>query len=370
MLKPVHRLNCRPALAACRQLMQRFALWLCEPAVRGADVDRANLRTRMPSSIEADWLWELLGRVSGEQTLLDRARAVADLPGSEKQGLAAWIRAVVDIAQHFSAQPPAALPCRPPNAWTARGSKWTSFRTLMVSFYEIGLKEMGVPYRCDGAPTGTASERVDYEDFVAEFRLRHRLDPHPDAYEVCVLCGGLLNRSHVDHWVSKSEFPILAVCADNLLPSCDDCNEAPNKGQKKVHTDGRFDDWFHPYLRHPNGEIHLQYVRAEFAIKVDSHSPENQRRAETLDELLNLGERWTRKFKAEVHLKEQEVARRKAERAARGLPPLDAASLRSMLLDYRDSLNDQSPDFEVRRVVAYVLLEPARIQALLTPLEP
>ena len=52
MLKPIHRVTCSPALAACQQLMRRFALWLCAPQVSGVSITQANLRSSMGSAIE------------------------------------------------------------------------------------------------------------------------------------------------------------------------------------------------------------------------------------------------------------------------------------------------------------------------------
>jgi hypothetical protein len=48
----------------------------------------------------------------------------------------------------------------------------------------------------------------------------HRLNQHPGAGEVCVLCGGpLFQMPQADHWISKSTVPELSVCADNPPPS-------------------------------------------------------------------------------------------------------------------------------------------------------
>ena len=364
MIKPIRSVDCSPALAACQLLMQRFALWLCDPTVHGTDVTQANLQGQMPSPTEADWLWILLARSNKGQTLLDRARAVANLSGAEKLGLTNWVQAVGSISQHFSPAPPPALPCERPNGWGARGPQWVSFKTLMLAFYDPGLDE-GLPYQCNGSPTDDLNLKVTYESFVREFRQRHRLDPHPHAHEVCVLCGRELRMCAVDHWVGKGAFPLLSVCPDNLLPVCGDCNAAPNKGQKDVHEKGVFDDWFHPYLRHANGTIHPRYDPAAFEIRVWSLVPANQQRVQNIDRLLNLGQRWTREFRGEYQKKYREVERYKAERAKHGQPPLGEADLREMLTIYRDRLSDRQPDFEVHRVVADVLLDPPRLQALL-----
>lgn len=359
MLKPIHRVSCSPALVACQRLMQRFALWLCTPGVRSIDVTHVNLRAHMPTPVEGDWLWALLARSVHKQTSLDRAQAVAEFTHAEKQGLANWVQVVSTLAQHFGPQPPVALPLPPPNNWKRSDPSWASFKDLMLAFYEPGLQD-GLPYQDDGTPTTDSSSRVTYKRFVETFRMAHRLDPRPEAREICVLCGGELRLPAVDHWVCKSKFPLLAVCADNLLPICGECNEAPNKGQKDVHADGSFVDWFHPYLRHANGGIHLQYDTARFEIRTSSHSSLDERRVENLDGLLNLSQRWTREFKAEYIKKQREVEQRRARGQV-----LDATSLRALLLDYSKGLSAQEPNFEVHRVVAYALLESARTQAFL-----
>lgn len=359
MLKPIHRVSCSPALFACQRLMQRFALWLCTPEVRGADVTQANLRACMPSTIEADWLWSLLARSVGERTHLNRAQTVADYSNDDKKGLENWVQAVSALAQHFGPEPPVALPSQPPNKWGPRDRRWASFKDLMLAFYEPGL-HIGLPYQDSGTPTNDPNLKVTYKRFVEDFRQAHRLDPHPDAREVCVLCGGELRLAAVDHWVGKGDFPILSVCADNLLRICKECNEAPNKGQKDVHTAGRFLDWFHPYLRHANGEIHLQYIRGEFGIRASSNSFDDERRVENIDNLLNLSRRWTCEFKAEY----RRVQRSVEDYRARGRT-LDAVSLKKMLLDYSEGLSARERWYEVHRVLAYALLEPARVQALL-----
>ncbi len=55
---------------------------------------------------------------------------------------------------------------------------------------------------------------------------------------VCPYCGmeyiKPTNRSkkQIDHFLPKRKYPFLALCYYNLIPSCDTCNESPNKGQK------------------------------------------------------------------------------------------------------------------------------------------
>lgn len=353
MLKPIHRVPCSPALAACQQLMRRFALWLCDPQVSGASITQANLRADMGSAIEGDWLWRLLAGSTGTKALLEKAKRIADLLPAEKSGLQHWIQAVNSLAQHFGPTPPAALPVNPPNGWGARDAHWASFKALMVAFYEKGLRG-GLPYAANGAPTGSDALRVSYDQFVREFRAAHRLDPHPDAREVCVLCGGPLMQPAVDHWLAKTAFPLLAVCADNLLPICGECNVAPQKGQKDVHTGGAFSDWFHPYLRHANGAIRLRYDEVMPNVRVESATPADAAKVQNLDTLLNLGQRWTREFKAEYRRLQREAQRRY---------PGNVRELQQRLLDYRQSLSAAEPHHEIHALLAEALLDPARLQA-------
>jgi len=334
--------------------MRRFALWLCDPQVAGASVTQANLRAKMGSAIEGDWLWTLLARTRNRKTFLERAERIANLPRAEKSGLQQWIQAVNSLAQHFGPTPPAALPANPPNDWGARGEWWTCFKDVMVAFYEEGLRG-GLPYAANGAPTANVALRVSYDQFVREFRAMHRLDPHPDAREVCVLCGGPLVLPAVDHWLAKTAFPLLAVCADNLLPICGECNSAPQKGQKDVHTAGAFFDWFHPYLRHANGVIRLRYDDVALKVCADSATGSDVERVKSLDGLLNLGQRWTREFKAEYRSLQREMQKRGISQAN---------CVREFIDDYRAGLSDAEPNSEVHGLLAESLRLPARLMAL------
>jgi len=353
MLKPIHRVTCSPALAACQQLMRRLALWLCDPQVSCASITQASLQANMGSAIEGDWLWHLLAGSTGKKALLDKAKRIADLPPAEKSGLRDWIQAVSAVAQYFGPTPPAALPVKPPNGWGVRDERWTAFKDLMVAFYEEGLRG-GLPYAANGAATADAAMRVSYDQFVREFRAAHRLDPHPDAREVCVLCGGPLTIPAVDHWLAKGAFPLLAVCADNLLPICGECNSTQNKGQNDVHTGGAFTDWFHPYHRHANGAIRLRYDEAALGVHVESATPADAVKVQNLDDLLNLGQRWTREFKAEYRRLQREAQRRY---------PGNVPALKQRLMDYRQSLSATEPHHEIHALLADSLLDPARLRA-------
>src|SRR5690606_8407927 len=118
-------------LAACQQLMRRFALWLCDHQVSGVSVTQANLQANMGSAIEGDWLWHLLAGIRGTNALLKKAERIADLSPADKTGLEQWIQAVSVLAQHFGPTPPVALPVAPPNHWGSQDEHWKAFKALM-----------------------------------------------------------------------------------------------------------------------------------------------------------------------------------------------------------------------------------------------
>lgn len=158
-------------------------------------------------------------------------------------------------------------------------------------------------------------------------------------------------------------FPLLAVCADNLLPVCDRCNSPSHKGQKPVHTEGSFQDWFHPYLRHPNGAPRLLCITAPPSIRVENHEAEHAEKVRNLDQLINLSERWTRDFKAEVQKIRREIS--PAERLKLGLPELNPQQLLDELTTYRNKLSPKGPNYEVHRAAADFMLDEFRRQSLL-----
>lgn len=352
MLKPISQPFCCAALNACLNLQIHLLKWLCNPATADVDVTQGNLIPPLvPTQIEANWLWNFLhGR---KPTRLAQAKLIAAMTPGEKQALLDWTDTVVALADQF--QPPhspwpTALPA-------ISAASWTAFKNLMQAFYERGLKS-GLPYKPDGTPVEAGG--VCYADYVKAFRDAHRSNPDLDAQEVCVLCGGPLGQTpEVDHWIAKSAFPLLSVCADNLLPICGECNSTANKGEKDVHTAGSFSDWFHPYLRPGNGWVRINYVLSERAVHCVAIVATDKPKADHLDQLLNLSDRWTRKFKSAYIEKQKELFNLKK----RGRGPNNLESLQSYLSDYQVAIDETSPDYEVKQALAAAILEPACLNA-------
>lgn len=356
MLKPISQPFCCGALNACLELQMNLLRWLCDPTTAAADVTQINLvPPRVPTQIEADWLWRFLyGR---KQTRLEQAKIIAGMSAAEKTSLLGWSNTVVAVVAQFLSAPPAwpiTLPAIP-------APEWTAFKGLMEAFYEHGLKS-GLPYLANGTPVVAGG--VTYVSFVHAFRDAHRLNSDPNGREVCVLCGGPLGQTpEVDHWIAKSAFPVLSVCADNLLPICGECNSGDNKGQKPVHNLGSFADWFHPYLRPANGAVSLGYVLPELTVKCTSTLPADQPKVDNLNRLLNLADRWTREFKAE-YAKQQDVLRgRERRRVSRGQARHSQPEIQAYVQQWQGDLLSSEPHHEVYQALCAAMLEPARLAA-------
>ena len=360
MIKPIHRVACSPALAACQRLMQRFALWLCDPATTGAHISQQMLQPPvLASAIEANWLWGFLQRVDSGQSLLSQAQTVANMLPAQKVALSTWVQTVAALATQF--QPAPAPAPRPTKRPIASEPDWKAFKTLMESFYEKGLRN-GLPYSPNGAPTAIAG--VSYADYVSAFRNAHRLNPAPHAREVCVLCGGPLGDTpHIDHWVIKSAFPLLSVCEDNLHLICSTCNEAPNKGDKPVHSAGSFTDWFHPYLRPGDGIIQLDYVLPELSVRCSVTTPADQPKVAKLDALLNLTSRWTREFKMEYAKHQDVLIRREQRRLQSAQARHTQVEILTYVQQWQADLAASEPHHEVHQTLAAALQEPTRLAA-------
>ena len=200
------------------------------------------------------------------------------------------------------------------------------------------------------------------------FRNQHLLNTNPGAREVCVLCGGPLGKPDVDHWIAKSAFPSLSVCADNLLPICGKCNSTSNKGESPVYNNGSFDEWFHPYHRHANGSLSLDYVLHDMKVECKANQPGDQQKVINLDGLLNLSSRWTRRFKEE-YIRHQGVLRQREQRRIKnGGERQTQADIRNYVQVWKDDLLSSEPHHEVHSLLSDALLEPIRLKSWATEL--
>lgn len=361
MLKPIRRASCFRALESCQHLMRVFALWLCDEGIGEADITEAKIRVQMPSVIEGVWLWALLQREEDRKPLVECARHIADLLPQEKQALAAWVLAVSSVPLHFQSPPQTNLPTARP----IPKLPWGQFKTLMLAFYSKGLHQIGLPYMDNGTPTNDAAQWLTYHRFREAFLQANRINPGITAIDICVLCGGPLTQPEVDHWIYEAAFPLLAVCADNLIPICGECNRAPNKGQKDVHEDGSFTHWFHPYLRQGNAVLRLGYSLPTLSVTctVNSDSGTDQPKVDNLNNLLNLTDRWTRQLKATYLIKQDEIRRLERWRQQQGQPLITQTELQTCLQRDKSTMSPMEPHYEIRQLLLAAALEKPRLDA-------
>jgi len=364
MLKPVHSVACAPALSACQELMKTFSMWLCQPTTDALSITQANLSPpTMGSQIEANWLWDFLQRIESGKSLLNRAKAISRMSALDKSELSLWIQSVSNITSQFQANPCAWPVSKPDISKTL----WSIYKELMISFYDKALRS-GLPYQPDGTPITQGG--VTYASFVQDFRMLHRLNPAPNAREVCVLCGGPLGQSpEVDHWVSKGVFPLLSICALNLLPICGECNSTANKGEKPVHTAGSFTDWYHPFLRNANSSIQLSYLLVGFTVTCSASNPLDSQKVNNLDNLLNLTSRWTIEFKAEYAKQQGILKRREKQRIRNNQPRHTQAEVQRFIQNQRNDLIDTEPNYTIHELLLSAMLEQARLASWQRELE-
>ena len=134
--------------------------WLCVPTVGAADINEANLvPPRVPTTIEADWLWAFLQKIDAGKSLLLRAQTLANMPVTDKGLLSDWVDSVSKLDSQFQSTPPTWPVTRPAISAMA----WQAFKELMESFYEKGLRA-GLPYATGGSPVTCGG--VTYAQFV------------------------------------------------------------------------------------------------------------------------------------------------------------------------------------------------------------
>ncbi len=354
MLKEIKKVSCWQGLQAAFELQKKFALWLCDPAKGASDVTEENIQSLHSDTNVQSWLWKkfLLPRVDKDR-LLKAAKLVISHSESEKKVLRDWIETVSQVSLQFSLSPPVWISDQPDVA------NWKDFKELMLAFYER-LKSSSLPFDDMGNPT--SENGITYDFFVTEFKKVHA------PADSCVICGDRLNKIQVDHWIAEAFFPLLSIAPDNLFPVCDECNEAPGKGQKKVFTSSNpqaFEDWFHPFYYSAYSLIQIKYslhgLNSLHNLKVFPHpiSPSDALRTKNLDELVQLSIRWTREFKRKYGVKQRSLR----QLIEHGRVPLTFEGIREQLQKWEIELVSGTENYELHRVLMQCLQEPERISA-------
>ncbi|MHC1724458.1 MAG: HNH endonuclease signature motif containing protein [Syntrophobacteraceae bacterium] len=74
--------------------------------------------------------------------------------------------------------------------------------------------------------------------FITNSTYKSDFCSHYPTMAICPYCDGEIGTPKLDHYLSKSHFPLLACSPWNLIPVCGSCNEVGAKGKRPAITLG------------------------------------------------------------------------------------------------------------------------------------
>jgi len=188
---------------------------------------------------------------------------------------------------------------------------------------------------------------------------------------VCPYCDGEIGTPELDHYLSKSGFPLLACSPWNLVPVCRSCNDMITaKGDRPAITIGSprsTDDWLHPFFRpaSKDAQIRLSGTPANSVPRLHSPEPAEQKRLDNHANLIrSLSKRWTNIAAAYYDRLVGEITKK-------NLTPIVDAYVAKALDDHL-AVRGRSPSSMVHAAVCQAVLDrrPEYVQEFLTPNAP
>ena len=174
----------------------------------------------------------------------------------------------------------------------------------------------------------TIKNRTYKEDFCSEYPTK----------TVCPYCDGEIGTPELDHYFSKSGFPLLACSPWNLIPVCKSCNDAvAAKGDRPAITLGpprSTTDWLHPFFRAASAQVRIELSGTPQDSIPQLHSPdaaEQTRLSNHTDLIQSLSKRWTNVAAAHFDVLVREVNRKIKEDATNSLESLVSTKLEDHL---------------------------------------
>lgn len=267
---------------------------LCSPDVRSEDISVEWVKELL-SGIDGKWVVQFCNtrpqNTYRKASLLEYLRAAAEFNSEDKAKLLlAW-----NSTRHFeegyqAVSPNSGVFANQVALRALQTTTWRTVRVLFEAFYDpLFYDARGYSLPTETEPTGLKFRKADF--------LRLFRDANQEV-AVCPMCDGTLGDAEVDHFLPKSQFPLLAVHPMNLVPICQTCNGSRRKSQRVPLREGETDpamEWFHPYLRPANNqyEIEFQRVGNQTNVVLRGVDPTAQKRIDNLSALLGLGERWS-----------------------------------------------------------------------------
>lgn len=169
---------------------------------------------------------------------------------------------------------------------------------LLESFYTPQFYK-GKGFRC------SAGGEFNKDDFIAGFNPPVRICPYTD---------DLINDTELDHFLPKSEFPMLSCHPDNLIPCSPDANKGSHKGKKPtidIGADKQAENYFHPRLRPATGKYHLTFLDSasmQPVVRFVAIDPVDQPRLDNMNDMFKLSEFWGRDLETEVQLLASDIS--------------------------------------------------------------
>lgn len=283
MLHPVPDSSQRRRLLRVVVLQLRLVRNLCAlPA--GSSVDLAWLRG-VWRRLDGEWVRRFWENDTGKREAW--INVVAASTASEKREMLEIATEQLRFRELWSAAPSVRM--RHVN-WNQNPFK--SMNALLKSFYSPLF------YQNEGYKMGTST--FHKEIFLRGIPSCQR--------KVCPYCDNYLQKTELDHFLPKDDFPFLSCHPDNLIPSCHDSNSGSHKGTTvplKWDEHDQADTWFHPRLRSGNGRIKVKITETPERTLVAEVAPiyaSDAARVTNLDNTFHISHFWSNQVDDELQL--------------------------------------------------------------------
>jgi 5-methylcytosine-specific restriction endonuclease McrA len=270
-------------------LQKRLLKALANPVLDAESVDSAWLQ-HVWSNMDAEWVRKFC--LGGKESVLHPLQTIAGANVAARQALFEEFYRQNQVAGMLAAGGNFTDLCELPgfSHELAASVKKVFTRCYKLLSNDSGRKWVGYQFRGDRC----ISNQSYKEDFCSSF----------PTCTVCPYCDGEIGTSELDHYYSKSKFPLLACSPWNLVPVCPSCNKVTAKGDSPAMTLGpprSTNDWLHPFFRpaSPDVQIRLSDTPPEFIPQL--HSPdaaEQIRLSNHTDLIRSLSKRWTKRAAA------------------------------------------------------------------------
>jgi hypothetical protein len=266
-------------------LQKRLLKALADPDLNADAVDTAWVQNVWRPQ-DAEWVRKFC--LGGRESVLHPLRAIAAAPLVARQSLYSEfcrqnkIAAMLDAGGNFKYLNE--LPGFTPE-----------LATMVTKFFKRCYELLGADtYRkwtgYEFSGSCSISNRRYKEDFCSDYPTK----------VVCPYCDGEIGSPELDHYLSKSEFPLLACSPWNLVPVCRSCNDLITaKGDRPAITLGpphSTDDWLHPFFRPASAlaQIRLTGTPEDSIPRLHSPDAAEQTRLENHTGLIrSLSKHWT-----------------------------------------------------------------------------